>query len=321
MTVRFPFRLLVLIVLLATCVPWATRAGASSGHGGPTGTAVRLLPGAPPLPEGLSALSWMVADADSGEILAGQDAHTELAPASTLKILFALTVLPRLEADREHVVREAELAGMGAGSSSVGIVPGRTYRVSDLWNGVFLRSGNDAVRVLAAMNGGWRRTARDMEAVAESLGARDTHVVSPDGYDADGQVTTAHDLTLLGAAGLRDAQFARYASTARAMFPAGQGRDGTRLREPIHNTNRLLTGAGGVDPYPGLLGIKNGYTSTAGNTLVAAAERGGRKLVVTVMNPQSGRANAVYEEARELLDWGFAATGKVDPVGTLPIRG
>lgn len=319
MTVRFPFRLLVLIVLLATCVPWA-RAGASSGHGGPTGTAVHLLPGAPPLPDGVSALSWMVADADSGEILAGHEASTELAPASTLKILFALTVLPRLTADREHVVRESELAGMGAGSSSVGIVPGRTYRVSDLWNGVFLRSGNDAVRVLAAMNGGWRRTARDMEAVAESLGARDTHVVSPDGYDADGQVTTAHDLTLLGAAGLRDADFARYASTARAMFPAGHGPDGTRLREPIRNTNRLLTGADGVDAYPGLLGIKNGYTSMAGNTLVAAAERGDRKLVVTVMNPRSGLPNAVYEEARDLLDWGFAAAGKVKPVGTLPTR-
>src|SRR5207244_2240809 len=69
--------------------------------------------------------------------------------------------------------------------------------------------------------------------------------------------------------------------------------------------------------YDGLIGIKNGYTSHAGNTLVAAARRGGRTLVVTVMNPQSGGGFAVYEEARRLLDWGFGAAGRVDPVGSL----
>jgi D-alanyl-D-alanine carboxypeptidase (penicillin-binding protein 5/6) len=72
-----------------------------------------------------------------------------------------------------------------------------------------------------------------------------------------------------------------------------------------------------VEPYDGLVGVKNGYTSNAGNTLVAAAERGGRRLVVTVMNPQSGGGFAVYEEARALLDWGFDASGRVDPVGSL----
>lgn len=83
------------------------------------------------------------------------------------------------------------------------------------------------------------------------------------------------------------------------------------------NTNRLLTGADGVEPYPGLIGVKNGYTSNAGNTLIAAARRDGRTLVVTVMNPQEGGGHAVYEEARALLDWGFAAGGRVEPVGSL----
>ncbi|MFC9492410.1 D-alanyl-D-alanine carboxypeptidase, partial [Streptomyces hydrogenans] len=69
--------------------------------------------------------------------------------------------------------------------------------------------------------------------------------------------------------------------------------------------------------YPGLIGVKNGYTSNAGNTLVSAARRGDRTLVVSVMNPQSGGGLAVYEEARSLLDWGFEAAGKVRPVGSL----
>ncbi|WP_432133399.1 MULTISPECIES: D-alanyl-D-alanine carboxypeptidase family protein [unclassified Streptomyces] len=276
-----------------------------------TGTQVRPRPGAPRVPD-VSALSWLVADAGSGAVLAAGNAHRRLPPASTLKTLFALTVLPALPAGIRHRVTEKELAGIGAGSSLVGVAEDRSYTVADLWRGVFLASGNDAVHVLARLNGGWRTTARLMQDKARALGALDTRVVSPDGYDAPGQVSSAYDLAVFGRAGLRNADFARYCGTAEARFP---GRDGGSY--PIANTNRLLTGGSGVARYPGLIGIKNGYTSKAGNTLVAAARREGRTLVVTVMNPQEGGGYAVYEEARELLDWGFAAAGRVDPVGSL----
>ncbi|MFI0826324.1 D-alanyl-D-alanine carboxypeptidase family protein [Streptomyces roseolus] len=274
------------------------------------GTQVQPLAGAPAVPTP-SALSWVVADAGTGEVLAARDAHRKLPPASTLKTLFALTVLPHHEASARHTVADEELTGIGEGSSLVGVKEGYTYRVSDLWNGVFLSSGNDAVRVLAAMSGGWESTARQMQEKARSLGAMDTHVVSPDGYDAPGQVSSAYDLAVFGRAGVRDAAFTRYCSTAYADFPAGSWSYG------IANTNRLVTGADGVGRYPGIIGVKNGYTSNAGNTLVAAARRGDRTLVVSVMNPQSGGGLAVYEEARDLLDWGFAAAGKVEPVGSL----
>jgi D-alanyl-D-alanine carboxypeptidase (penicillin-binding protein 5/6) len=151
-----------------------------------------------------------------------------------------------------------------------------------------------------------------MQAKARSLGALDTQVLSPDGYDTPGQVSSAYDLAVFGRAGLRNADFARYCGTAEASFPGDEG-----WSYEIANTNRLLTGADGVEPYPGMIGIKNGYTSNAGNTLVAAARQGGRTLVVTVMNPQAGGGFEVYEEARALLDWGFAAAGRVDPVGSL----
>ncbi|CAM5465516.1 hypothetical protein SNARM312S_06949 [Streptomyces narbonensis] len=206
---------------------------------------------------------------------------------------------------------DSELTGIGAGSSLVGIKEGYTYKVSDLWNGVFLSSGNDAVHVLAAMNGGWDSMSRKMQEKARSLGARDTHVVSPDGYDAPGQVSSAYDLAVFGRAGLQDPAFTRYCSTPYADFPAGSWSYG------IANTNRLLTGEDGVARYPGLIGIKNGYTTNAGNTLISAARRGGRTLVVSVMNPQGGGGLTVYEEARSLLDWGFEAAGRVQPVGSL----
>ncbi|MFG3100969.1 D-alanyl-D-alanine carboxypeptidase family protein [Streptomyces sp. NPDC048182] len=275
------------------------------------GTQVRLRPGAPEVPE-VSALSWVVADAGSGDVLAAHDAHRRLPPASTLKTLFALTVLPALPGGVRHQVSARELAEVGPGSSLVGVTEGGTYRVSDLWNGVFLNSGNDAVHVLADLTGGWSATAARMQARARDLGARDTHVLSPDGYDTPGQVSSAYDLAVFGRAGLRNPDFARYCATVDAMFPGEHGET-----FGIKNTNRLLTGADGVERYPGLIGIKNGYTSNAGNTLVAAARRGGRVLVVTVMNPQDGGGHAVYEETRSLLDWGFAAAGRVDPVGSL----
>nr|WP_303714973.1 serine hydrolase [Kutzneria buriramensis]WKX15243.1 hypothetical protein Q4V64_50225 [Kutzneria buriramensis] len=275
------------------------------------GTRVRPRPGAPKVPE-VSALSWLVADARTGEVLAAHDAHRRLPPASTLKTLFALAVLPDLPGGVRHTVRGPELRGIGPGSSVVGVAEGRTYRVADLWRGVFLSSGNDAVHVLAELNGGRRATVARMQAKARSLGALDTRALSPDGYDTPGQVSSAYDLAVFGRAGLRDPDFARYCGMLRARFPGGGG-----WSYVIHNTNRLLTGAGGVEPYPGLIGIKNGYTSKAGHTLVAAARRGGRTLVVTVLNPQAGGGFAVYEEARALLDWGFDAGGRVGPVGSL----
>ncbi|MFD5659336.1 D-alanyl-D-alanine carboxypeptidase family protein [Streptomyces hirsutus] len=274
-------------------------------------TQVRPRAGAPEVPE-LSARSWLVADADSGEVLAAHDAHRRLPPASTLKTLFALTVLPVLPADVRHTVSEEELAGIGPGSSRVGVAEDLTYRISDLWNGVFLSSGNDAVHVLAALNGGWEATTQRMQDKAHALGAHDTQVESPDGYDAPGQVSSAFDLAVFGRAGLRSPDFVRYCSREEAMFP---GRAGGSYG--IRNTNRLLTGSDGVERYPGIVGIKNGYTSNAGHTLVAAAHRDGRTLVVTVLNPLGGGGNAVYEEARTLLDWGFDASGRVDAVGSL----
>ncbi|MFG2873575.1 D-alanyl-D-alanine carboxypeptidase family protein [Streptomyces sp. NPDC048337] len=282
------------------------------------GTHVRARPGAPELPDDVSALSWLVADARTGEVLAAHDAHRRLPPASTLKTLFALTALPNLPRGAHHTVTEADLDDVPDGSSTVGVSADQTYRVADLWRGVFLSSGNDAVHVLAEMNGGWEATAAQMQAKARTLGARDTTVVSPDGFDAEGQASSAYDLAVFGRTGLADPAFAEYAATADARFPGGTHSDGSPTWTfGIENTNRLVTGEDGVGRYPGIIGVKNGYTSRAGYTLIAAARRGGRTLLVTVMNPQRSNPNAVYYEAGTLLDWGFAAAGHVEPVGSL----
>ncbi|MBO0652967.1 D-alanyl-D-alanine carboxypeptidase [Streptomyces triculaminicus] len=283
---------------------------------GKPGTQVRPEPGAPALPEELSGDSWLVADAESGEILAARNAHWRLPPASTLKMLFADTVLPKLPKNEQHRVRPAELEGMGEGSSAVGIKEDSSYSVHDMWLGVFLRSGNDAVHVLSSMNGGIARTVKDMQAHADDLQAFDTHVVTPDGYDADGQVSSAYDLTLFARSGLQKADFREYCSTATAQFPGEEKPGKKRETFPITNTNRLLTGQG-VPAYKGMAGVKNGSTTNAGNTFTGVAQHDGRKLLVTVMNPDIKEPNQVYKETAKLLDWGFEAAGHVKPVGML----
>ncbi|WP_354640947.1 D-alanyl-D-alanine carboxypeptidase family protein [Kitasatospora camelliae] len=274
------------------------------------GVQVAPTSGAPALPEGITGQSWVVADAGTGEVLASYNAHQPLPPASTLKMLFADTVLPKFDRSQLHTVTPEELAGLGAGSSLVGVKENLEYRVEDLWRGVFLSSGNDAVRVLAHMNGGVARTVADMQARADALHATDTHVVSPDGYDEAGQVSSAYDLTLFARAGLRNPDFRSYCSTRTAQFPGAVDKTtGQRGSFGIANTDKLL------GKYPGLIGVKNGYTTNAGATFTGAAERDGRTLLVTVMHPAT--SPKVYDETAALLDWGFAAAGKVEPVGKL----
>ncbi|MFE4018418.1 D-alanyl-D-alanine carboxypeptidase family protein [Streptomyces sp. NPDC059101] len=311
--------------LLALCGPAAADGpnGVDDLRGAPPAPAENLLdehgvqflprPGVPEPPR-VSALSWVVTDLESHRILAAKDAHRPLPPASTLKTLFALTVLPRFAQGTVRTVSSADLAGIEAGSSLAGLKEDMRYRVADLWHGVFLSSGSDAVHALAAMNGGWGKTIDDMQATAARLGARDTTVESADGFDTPGQFSSAYDLSLFGQAGLTNRDFAHFAATKTARLPEDGGPDASGLQ----NTNRLLVGSHGVAPYDGLIGVKNGYTSHAGNTLIAAARRGHRTLLVTAMNPQSGAENAVYEEARALLDWGFAAAPRAAAVGTLP---
>ncbi|MFD3699969.1 D-alanyl-D-alanine carboxypeptidase family protein [Streptomyces sp. NPDC058646] len=301
----------------AAAAPPASMSTVGGSLLGQPGTQVNLLPGAPALPTSLTGRSWIVADAESGEVLAAHNAHWRLPPASTMKMLFADTVLPSLPKEQVHKVTDQDMEGVGPGSSLVGVKEDHEYSVHDLWLGVFLRSGNDAVHVLSAMNGGIDKTVKDMQAHAEELQALDTHVVSPDGYDSPEQVSSAYDLTLIARSGLQKQDFREYCGTVEAKFPGLQVEGKPRDFFEIQNTNRLMTGAGGLSPYKGIAGVKNGNTTMAGSTFTGAAQQGSRKLLVTVMNPGAGGANSVYEETAALFDWGFAAAGKVKPVGEL----
>jgi D-alanyl-D-alanine carboxypeptidase (penicillin-binding protein 5/6) len=254
-------------------------------------------PAAPPLPD-VQAESWLVADVGTGEVLAAKDAHGRYAPASTLKTLTALALIPVLDPARRVVPTFEDVNVEG---SKVGLVERVGYPVDELFSALMMVSGNDAANALATAAGGQHATAELMNETARSLGAYDTHAVNPHGLDADGQLSSAYDLALIARAGLQDEAFARYAATRRSSVSAPGG-----ARIEIYNKNKLLQG------YEGALGIKNGFTSRARASFVGAAEREGRRLVVTLMKADP----RVFDEATKLLDWGFAATA-ARPVGEL----
>lgn len=259
-----------------------------------------------PAPPRLLARSWIVADAETGEVLAAKNAHERLRPASTLKTLTAVTLLPELNLDDSYRVEWEDAHVQG---SAVGVVPGSRYTIDQLFYGMMLPSGNDAARALASAAGGLRQTVRAMNQKAESLGAEDTRAVNPTGLDAPGQVSSAFDLAIFASAGLQDRSFSRFVSTVSTSFPAEEPkRDKRRDTYMIYNQNPLL-----VEGYRGILGVKTGYTSQAGSTFVAAAQRGGRTLVVALM----GITEPSEAAAKRLFAWGFSDGEDVEAVGSL----
>jgi D-alanyl-D-alanine carboxypeptidase (penicillin-binding protein 5/6) len=261
-------------------------------------------PGATPLPR-LTAASYLLADIDSGEILAAHNPHGRLRPASTLKLLTAITVMPRLAPDTVYTGRFEDANAEG---SKVGIVPDGTYTVQQLWQGLFLMSGNDAASALANAAGGVTATVAAMNATAKRLGALDTTARNPSGLDARGQFSSAYDLTLFARAGMRRPDFRAYAATVRAQFPGKMPKAGhPRKTFQIYTQDRLLLN------YRGAIGIKTGWTTKARGTFVGAATRNGRTLVATVLRSHFG----AWSESRALLDWGFRNASLARPVGTL----
>ncbi len=288
---------LAVAVLLPT-----TPAAAAGPVGGDRLTGTDVVVGAPadPVPPAVSATSYVVADADTGEVLAAKDPHGRYAPASTLKVLTALAVMPRL--DPAQLVTPAA-DDVNVDGSKVGLVTSLAYPVSDLLTAMLVVSGNDAAGALATAVGGQQAAAGLMNAEAARLQALDTTAVNTSGLDAAGQLSSAYDLALLGRAGLALPEFRRYVATNRAKIPAPGG---TTIE--ILNHNRLLR------EYEGALGVKNGYTSAARASFIGAAARDGRTLVVALMRADP----SVWREAGLLLDWGFQAVGRdAEPIGRL----
>jgi D-alanyl-D-alanine carboxypeptidase (penicillin-binding protein 5/6) len=247
------------------------------------------------------ASAYVLADAGTGQVLAAKDPHGWYRPASTLKVLTAITLMRALSPDATVI---ASHWAANAEPSKVGLIAGDSYRVSDLFKALLMISANDAAIALVQATGSYAKGMAMLNAEARHLQADDTVAVTPNGLDARGQHVSAYD----------EALFARQA----LAVPAFMRDEGLRIvRFPLKPHRRpitLYTQNTMLDTFPGDLGGKIGWTTPAGATFIGWARRGHTTLVVTILHC-TPLTEMTY--AARLLSWGFAVDGTVKPIGTL----
>lgn len=290
------------VLLSAVLVPaGASAAAAPSATRTPLDTTGTLTdPGAPAIPASVTAPSFVVADLNTGDVVAARDPHHRYLPASCLKLLTSLVVLPRVDPAQIVTARRSDAQVDG---TRVGIVPGGRYTVDALFHALLMRSGNDAAELLARTGATRAQTVDAMNREAARLGAADTHAVTPSGLDGPGQSTSAYDLALIDRQAMTMPAFRRYIGTRRSTF----GAIGTQPFE-IDTENRLL-----LDDVPGALGGKDGYTDAARHTFVGNVARNGHTYVATIMSAD----RTAGKQAETLLTWAFALPSDAGSVGTL----
>jgi D-alanyl-D-alanine carboxypeptidase (penicillin-binding protein 5/6) len=264
------------------------------------GVLVNYPSGAVPRLPKLKASAWVIADAGTGQVLAAKDPHGWYRPASTLKVLTAISLIPALNPNATVV---ASKQATTVSPNIVGLMRGHSYKVSDLFTALLTISANDAAMALAQATGSLSQGMAVINAEARHLQADDTVAVTPNGLDAPGQHTSAYDLALFARQGLQMPAFLKYDQTT-----GGQFRISKKKSVGLWNQNSLLA------TYPGALGGKIGWTSAAGATYVGMARRHGVTLIVSLLHCP---ALTEIKAGKSLLNWGFAVDRKVRPVGTL----
>ena len=238
---------------------------------------------------GVNARGAVLIEAETGDVIFGQNQNARLPMASTTKIMTALVALESLPLD---TVVKTPAEAVGVEGSSIYLTEGETLTLEQLLYALLLESANDAATAIAvAVAGSVTAFADKMNARAASLGLTDTNFVNPHGLDAEGHYTTAYELALITREALQNPVFREICSTARKTIPL-RGEEGVRL---LLNHNKLLTS------YEGCIGGKTGYTKKTGRCLVSAAERDGVTLIAVTLNaPDDWRDHAA------MLDYGFA---------------
>ncbi|MGH8075286.1 MAG: D-alanyl-D-alanine carboxypeptidase family protein [Lysobacter sp.] len=249
----------------------------------------------PPPPE-TEAAAWIVMDAASGNVLAGENIDQPLEPASITKVMTSYVIAAEMaggkvkEDDQVMMTEHAwRTGGAGTDGSYSGFEVNKTAPLVQMEKGMVVQSGNDAAIALAQhVAGSVDAFAALMNQYAARVGMKNSHFVNPTGLPAEGHVSTARDLALLGRALIHNFPKA-YSYNSIKEFTVGP------ITQP--NRNVLLWRDKSVD------GIKTGHTSGAGYCLMASAQRGDQRLITVVLGSGSEKQRA--DQSQALLNWGF----------------
>lgn len=215
-------------------------------------------------PPGISAVSVLVYDLESGRELMEKASHLPVSPASLAKLMTALLVLEQDRLSERVTIQQDDLIG----EASMGLSAGEALLVEELLWGLLVPSGNDAAMALARHHAGQVDAfVVQMNLRASDLGMRDTLFHNPNGFDADGQVSSARDLLTLVRL-----------LWAYPLFREIVGTSATTVaNRELLSTNRLL------GSYSGANGVKTGTTQRSGQSLIAGVDEGGHQLFALVL--------------------------------------
>jgi D-alanyl-D-alanine carboxypeptidase len=244
-----------------------------------------------------AAEPYLVADAESGDVLMQSDATEPWFPASTTKLMTTYVALAAVRDGRLTMDTPLAMSVRASHSppSKMGFRPGTLVTLDNALKMLMVKSPNDvAVMIAEGLSGSVENFAGEMNAAAAKLGMRESHFVNPNGLHSPEHYSSARDMAILARALLKE--FPQHAD----LFSIGALQLG---RQIIRNHNGL------IGRYPGADGMKTGFTCPAGFNVVATAERSGRRLIVVVFGSPS--AHERTNEAALLFDRGFAmsATG------------
>jgi D-alanyl-D-alanine carboxypeptidase len=252
---------------------------------------------APLSPPEVTAEAWLLWDDTFQRELGSLQANEARAMASTTKMMTAIVALENSNLDDQVIVSEDAAA---IGESEIDLVPGETWRMEDLLRALLMRSANDAAVAIAEHVGGSvPGFVRLMNETAVELGLADSHFMNPHGLDQEGHFSSARDLLNTALIGMEDPLFAEIVGTRSSTFP-----DAPDGEERVASTTNAL-----LSTFEGAIGVKTGFTDDAGLTMVAAAERDGRRLYAVVMGSSDH-----FADAAALLRYGFNAFGLLNVV-------
>ncbi len=241
----------------------------------------------------VSAKSAILICADSGSILFSKKEKETLPMASTTKIMTSILTLETMRAcgDKEVEITEEMVRVEG---TAMGLMPGDIVNLESLAKGMLLCSGNDAANAAAiAVSGDTSKFISLMNEKAKLIGMENTKFSTPSGLDKDNHHSTAQDMAILGAYAMENEDFAKISSQKSMQVKFIN--PGKTIN--IKNHNKLLR------LYDGCIGIKTGFTKSAGRCLVSCAQRNGVKLVCVTLNAPND-----WDDHTKLFNFGFENT-------------
>ena len=244
----------------------------------------------------ITAKSALIYDLTSDRVLFSKNPKEKLPMASLTKIMTAIVALESAKNDNKYLVTKENLVG----ENSMGLSEGEMLTLEELLYGLILTSGNDAAEVLASnFPNGRGRFINAMNDKAKAMGLKNTHFTNPTGLEGDGaQFTTAYDLLVITNYAMQSHLFKKVIKTFAHNIPYSQNHKAFYLE----NETNLISS------YPGVFGVKDGYTPEAGLCLVTYLNYKGHKIIGILLGSDNRR-----QEMKDLLDYGLKLQGITPP--------